>query len=725
MFENLPPELKVLPQWCIAGSDRSPINPKTGKAARVNDPNTWGTFEDAAKWGKPLGFIFAKTDPFVVIDLDDKEYDPCPPEEKEVHKKIVTSFASYAEISTSGRGYHIIARGKLPGGGRHRGRVEIYDSGRFMILTGNVIWNKPIVENQSMIDALISEMPEVVLSELDESGKELLTDDELFDMAIGAENGAKFEALTNGDTTGYSSQSEADLALLSILAFYSASNPQVRRIFRASPLGKRDKAIRDDRYLDYSLRRVRGEKEETIDFSKIQLPKTPEKPKKSKEKQEGAVILPPGFAGEIARYFLSVSIRPVQEISIAATIGLLAGLTGRAYNISGAGLNQYILLLAKTGTGKEGMQSSIDKLLAEVRQTVPIIDDFIGPAAFASGPALVKTLAKKPCVVSILGEFGLVLQSITDKHNVLSGMFRKVLLDVYGKSGANQTLRASVYSDSDKSTAAVHSPSLTLLGESTPETFYEGVSQSNISEGLIPRFLVIHYSGLRPPSNKSPNQSVPEGLARRLIELVAASTGLQNSFDVVNVSQSMEAANLLDALNEEADAKINNAKMDTEAQLWNRAHLKALKLGALLAVADNPHQPIISEEQAIWAINLVKKDLNIMSAKFTSGDVGQGDSKQIADLRRALDGYFTADEKMLSESYALPVGLRQKGLIPYLYFQRRTANLASFRGDRQGATTALKRSLESLLASGELQELPRSQGASLGFTGRIFAIPKP
>ena len=725
MFENLPPELKVLPQWCIAGSDRSPINPKTGKAARVNDPNTWGTFEDAAKWGKPLGFIFAKTDPFVVIDLDDKEYDPCPPEEKEVHKKIVTSFASYAEISTSGRGYHIIARGKLPGGGRHRGRVEIYDSGRFMILTGNVIWNKPIVENQSMIDALISEMPEVVLSELDESGKELLTDDELFDMAIGAENGAKFEALTNGDMTGYSSHSEADLALLSILAFYSASNPQVRRIFRASPLGKRDKAIRDDRYLDYSLRRVRGEKEETIDFSKIQLPKTPEKPKKSKEKQEGAVILPPGFAGEIARYFLSVSIRPVQEISIAATIGLLAGLTGRAYNISGAGLNQYILLLAKTGTGKEGMQSSIDKLLAEVRQTVPIIDDFIGPAAFASGPALVKTLAKKPCVVSILGEFGLVLQSITDKHNTLSGMFRKVLLDVYGKSGANQTLRASVYSDSDKSTAAVHSPSLTLLGESTPETFYEGVSQSNISEGLIPRFLVIHYSGLRPPSNKSPNQAVPEELARRLIELVAASTGLQNSFDVVNVSQSMEAANLLDALNEEADAKINNAKMDTEAQLWNRAHLKALKLGALLAVADNPHQPIISEEQAIWAINLVKKDLNIMSAKFTSGDVGQGDSKQIADLRRALDGYFTTDEKVLSESYALPTGLRQKGLIPYLYFQRRTANLASFRGDRQGATTALKRALESLLASGEIQELPRSQGASLGFTGRIFAIPKP
>lgn len=724
MISNLPAELKALPQWCIAGSDRSPINPKTGKAAKVNDPSTWGTFEEASAWNKPLGFILSKSDPFVIVDLDDKDYDPCPPEEKEIHKKIVTSFNTYAEISTSGRGYHIIAKGKLPGGGRHRGRVEIYDSGRFMILTGNLVWNKPITDCQTWIDNLISEMPEATVSELDENGKELLTDDELFDMAINAENGAKFEALSKGDISGYSSQSEADLALLSILAFYSASNSQVRRIFRASPLGKRDKAIRDDRYLDYSLRKVRGEKEEPIDFSKIQLPKSPEKPKKIKEKVEIETTLPPGFAGEIARYFMSVSIRPVKEISVAATIGLLAGLTGRSYNISGAGLNQYILLLAKTGTGKEGMQSGIDKLLAGVRQTVPIIDDFVGPAAFASGPALVKTLAKKPCVVSILGEFGLVLQSITDKHNTISTMFRKVLLDVYGKSGDNQTLRASVYSDSDKSTASVHSPSLTLLGESTPETFYEGVSQSNISEGLIPRFLVIHYSGPRPPANKSPNRPVPEDLARRLIELVAASTGLQSSFDVVNVSQSMEATNLLDALNEEADTKINNAKMDTEAQLWNRAHLKALKLSALLAVADNPHQPIISEEQAIWAINLVKKDLNIMSAKFTSGDVGQGDSKQIADLRRALETYFTTDEKVLAESYALPVGLRLKGLIPYLYFQRRTANLASFRQDRQGATTALKRALESLMASGELQELPRSQGAALGFTGRIFAIPQ-
>ena len=112
-----------------------------------------------------------------------------------------------------------------------------------------------------------------------------------------------------------------------------------------------------------------------------------------------------------------------------------------------------------------------------------------------------------------------------------------------------------------------------------------------------------------------------------------------------------------------------------------------------------------------------------MTAKFTAGDVGQGDSKQLADLRRSIDSYFTTDEKVLAESYALPSGLRDKGLIPYLFFQRRTANLASFRADRLGATTALKRALESLIASGELQELPRSQGASLGFTGRIFAVP--
>lgn len=118
--------------------------------------------------------------------------------------------------------------------------------------------------------------------ELSEAGDDL-TDREVFDTAMRAVNGEKFDLLTSGrvaysddgavatgtladgesavDESGnlvYPSQSEADYALLSLLAFYTASNAQVRRLFRDSPLGKREKAMKNDRYLDLSLSKIRG-----------------------------------------------------------------------------------------------------------------------------------------------------------------------------------------------------------------------------------------------------------------------------------------------------------------------------------------------------------------------------------------------------------------------------------------------------------------------------------
>ena len=38
---NLPNELKALTQWVCAGSDKAPVDAKTGRSASVTDPTTW------------------------------------------------------------------------------------------------------------------------------------------------------------------------------------------------------------------------------------------------------------------------------------------------------------------------------------------------------------------------------------------------------------------------------------------------------------------------------------------------------------------------------------------------------------------------------------------------------------------------------------------------------------------------------------------------------------
>src|ERR1700733_5012023 len=91
--------------------------------------------------------------------------------------------------------------------------------------------------------------------------------------------------------------------------------------------------------------------------------------------------LPPGIMGEIAKYVYDQSPRPVKEIALVAAIGLFAGICGRAYNThTGAGLNLYLTLIAKTATGKEAMSSGTSKLLMAVKKTVPAALGFKGPA---------------------------------------------------------------------------------------------------------------------------------------------------------------------------------------------------------------------------------------------------------------------------------------------------------------------------------------------------------
>ncbi|MGN6739598.1 AAA family ATPase [Dyella sp.] len=256
-YDNIPAELRALPQWVAANSKKEPINPHTGRLASPTDPGTWGTFEQACASGLPhIGFVFSKGDPYFGIDLDHKAGDEA---ERRLHGKILDQFDTYTERSTNGEGYHIIGRGTV-GPGRRRDSVEVYSEGRYFIFTGNVHKAPPLVDCQHALNDLVKAMPEpAAIGDLPD-GPETRSDREITATAERATNGDKFRALCTGQwhELGYPSQSEADEALLSMLCFYSPNNAQVRRMFRDTTLGQRGKATRND-YLNRSIARARAE----------------------------------------------------------------------------------------------------------------------------------------------------------------------------------------------------------------------------------------------------------------------------------------------------------------------------------------------------------------------------------------------------------------------------------------------------------------------------------
>ena len=211
-YSNVPKELKILKRWIcfkVEGMEdgrvtKRPYNPISGNFAKVNDRLTWGTFDIAlsgcAKYNcDGLGFILGEG--IFGIDLDnhpDKDGNKLSDEEfKRFSKIFIDKLDSYTEYSQSGEGIHIICQGELPKGGRRRGCVEMYDSGRFFAFTGNTIRNIPINERTEQVIPLWQEYINVFKPKLENreinTVKPLSLDDEdLIQVALSSKQGGKF-----------------------------------------------------------------------------------------------------------------------------------------------------------------------------------------------------------------------------------------------------------------------------------------------------------------------------------------------------------------------------------------------------------------------------------------------------------------------------------------------------------------------------------------------------
>lgn len=692
-YGTFPAELKALPHWVCAKPDKIPKNPKTGWNASVTDPTTWGTYEEVVKAGFPhIGFVFKKGDPYVAIDMDP----PCNDEERVNHDHIYNTVVSYTERSMSGEGVHIIAHGSIPHAVK-RDHVEIYDRERYFIMTGDHIEGRPttIEDCNDVINGIVEQADSERSVAIEHSEPEKETDRAVYDKCLSYANGDRFNELWEGRWQGnpkYPSQSEADLALINHLAFVSHNNDQTVRMFRTSALGQRKKADRDD-YLAGMIGQIRAEQNPQIDFSKFKAPAIAKEP----EHIKSDIVFPGGLVGEMAQYILDTAVKPIPGIALAGAMGLMCGLTGRTYNISNTGLNLYLLCLAGTGVGKEGAVQGMERIMDAVARKLPASEQFIGPEEFASGQALVKALEGKPCMVAPLGEFGHTLRKICHPNAIGADlMFRKLLLQLYNKSGPTDKLRELVYSDTGKNTAKVLSPAFSIVAESTASSVFENLSEAQIEMGLIPRFFLIDCPDKRPYTNPNHGISPSTELTAKVeaLALRCLSMGANNTRQPITIDPG--AQRMLTAFDREIDDKINAQNDDVTKQIWTRSYMKALRLSGIVAVGNNPDTPNVTEREAQWALDFTRIDALSMSRRFGDG-VGGGDPEQVARLRNVITNVLHGNQCSRK--------MKEHGVVSHQIIAQRIYKLACFKSDRIGAGHALNRALQALTDGGEIINL--------------------
>lgn len=269
-YENIPDELKSLPQWvgffrvpsANGRMTKKPVSPHTLCGASSTNPQTWSSYDQAVKTiGKSckvgqdegvvegVGFVFSP--PYCGIDLDNV-VDPQTGEVNPDALDIITNMDSYTEFSPSGTGLHIIYKGEQhPEWKKKRSGVfgegtdlEMYQQGRYFTVTGNILGDARTVqerENTALCVQsayMVRENQTAAAKKKPSSVSLSMSDDEILTAARNSRSGMLFADLYAGNwQSRYGSQSEADMAFCSMLAFWFGCDIQkMDAVFRRSGL---------------------------------------------------------------------------------------------------------------------------------------------------------------------------------------------------------------------------------------------------------------------------------------------------------------------------------------------------------------------------------------------------------------------------------------------------------------------------------------------------------
>lgn len=277
----IPDKLRHLNNWVLwarsprkdgKGTDKTPVNAKTMGNAQSNNPGTWADYKTACnalrqcegqsidigkgKTGTIAGLGFMLTGSGIVcIDLDHVSEDLQAYREGK-QQGIVWEFLTqtegraYAEISQSGEGIHIFASGQLPEGSRRKNGIEMYDTGRFIAMTGNIVDDNHTTLTGDCTDVLTSLHGKYLAPKQKPAIARQLDPIPVQDVDIqkalyaAARTNKKFLPLyRDGDISLYDNDhSRADQALCDILCYYlHGDTEKIDAAFRTSALYRAEK----------------------------------------------------------------------------------------------------------------------------------------------------------------------------------------------------------------------------------------------------------------------------------------------------------------------------------------------------------------------------------------------------------------------------------------------------------------------------------------------------
>jgi len=314
---------------------------------------------------------------------------------------------------------------------------------------------------------------------------------------------------------------------------------------------------------------------------------------------------PPGLMGKLCGEIYEMAPHPNEEVALMAAFTLVAGITGRTYNVLGTGLNLYVALLADSGVGKANLKNSINTALM-LNCALEGGSAFKGASRFTGPKALFDMLLSGLSRVCVLEESGLMSESTAGDQK---GLIR-VMLDIFSSSGKGEFAGGENYSKIEQNVPVIPSPALTIAHVSTPLSYLRALKTKDATvSGDIARIWMMRSMRDKKPLNIDRRENFSPDVILRIKELVKKCIPQQNlkGHEVVNIDTSyINVQRDSDKwTNLENQYKRNGDQL--RRTLTSRAFMKILKISALSSIFNNRFQ--IGVDEYKWADDAINGEI--------------------------------------------------------------------------------------------------------------------
>ena len=436
------------------------------------------------------------------------------------------------------------------------------------------------------------------------------------------------------------------------------------------------------------------------------------------------IEIPEGLLGDIIRWGIDFSYKRAKEATVAVFLGYLSGIIGKAWQIGDMGLNNYVVCIGKSAVGKSSAGDAVEMLHRCIVKEQPQAHGMLRVGYPGSDRGVLRDLEENDSFSYRFDEFVKFIAQATSGRNTVNKGILDEIMKMYDKASHIKVVGEVSYSKKENNIRIDKNVGLSFFGDGVADDYYKSLTGQMISDGMVSRFTVIEYTGIREYSNRNRAMIPPQHIVDRLVDIASEAIQLNLNGTHIQVNLTAESQVELDRIDRETDDIINaiNAS-DKSSKLPNfitRRVVKILRIAAIMAVLDKRREPSIDINHIHWARHVVDQCIARELWWVRQGAVnGVSDDAMVDDLFLSKIKEFIANPSGNERT----IELARRGIVQMSTLRDIAQGIQAIADHKFGLTDRYRTALKSLCDIGRLSRYSkRTAKEKFGVSNECYGV---